>query len=151
MQIFNLMTRYDASSSIAIAKSAKKDSTSMKAIAIMTMVFLPGTFFAALFAVPSLQWDASPVIQSNHWVYWAFAVPSTLLVMAVWLWMSREELTATEVEKRPRKDRTPMETPQLEKKREFLRHRSPFELVAAVRKRALQNGAKAVGGTDVQV
>ena len=84
------MTRYDAASSIAIAKSAKKDSTSMKAIAIMTMVFLPGTFFAALFAVPSLRWDASPVIQPNHWVYWAFSIPSTLVVMLVWVCVSRE-------------------------------------------------------------
>ncbi|KAK5657235.1 hypothetical protein OQA88_3294 [Cercophora sp. LCS_1] len=65
--LFNLMTRYDVASSIAIAKLAKKDSTSMKAITTMTMVFLPGTFFAALFAIPSLQWDASPVIQSNFW------------------------------------------------------------------------------------
>ncbi len=87
------MTRYDAASSIAIAKSAKKDSTSMKAIAIMTMVFLPGTFFAALFAIPSLQWDASPVIQGSFWVYWAFSIPSTLVVFAVWVWMSREETT----------------------------------------------------------
>lgn len=30
----------------------------MKTVAIMTMGFLPDTFFAALFAVPSLQWNA---------------------------------------------------------------------------------------------
>lgn len=56
----------------------------MKTIAIMTMVFLPATFFAALFAVPSLQWDAPRVIQDRFWIYWAFTLPSTVTVFVVW-------------------------------------------------------------------
>lgn len=63
----------------------------MKAIAVMTMGFLPGTFLAALFALPTLQWDSSLVIQENFWVYWAFAIPSTVLVFGVWFWHSRRE------------------------------------------------------------
>ncbi|KAK0611092.1 hypothetical protein B0T14DRAFT_571015 [Immersiella caudata] len=86
--LFNLVARYDAASSIAIALSARKDSAYMKIIAIMTMVFLPATFLAALFAVPSLRWDSSPVIQDNFWVYWAFAIPATLLVFGFWTWLS---------------------------------------------------------------
>jgi predicted neutral ceramidase superfamily lipid hydrolase len=51
----------------------------------MTMAFLPATYFAALFAVPSLKWDQpGDVIQSNFWVYWAFTVPSTLVVFFLW-------------------------------------------------------------------
>jgi hypothetical protein len=61
-----------------------KDSRDMKAIAIMTMAFLPGTFVAALFAVPSLQWTDANVIQDNFWVYWVFAIPTTILVFVVW-------------------------------------------------------------------
>ncbi|KAK0648840.1 hypothetical protein B0T16DRAFT_389005 [Cercophora newfieldiana] len=86
--LFNLIARYDAASSMAIARSARRDSASMKVIAIMTMVFLPATFLAALFAVPSLRWDSSPVIQDNFWVYWAFAIPSTIAVFIFWLWLS---------------------------------------------------------------
>lgn len=58
----------------------------MKTIAVMTMAFLPGTFFAALFAVPSLKWEqpGPNVIQPKFWVYWAFTLPSTLLVFVVW-------------------------------------------------------------------
>jgi hypothetical protein len=56
----------------------------MKTVAIMTMAFLPATFFAALFAVPSLQWDRPGVIQDNFWVYWAFTVPATAIVFLVW-------------------------------------------------------------------
>ncbi|KAK4452122.1 hypothetical protein QBC34DRAFT_377619 [Podospora aff. communis PSN243] len=54
----------------------------------MTMVFLPGTFLATLFAIPSLRWDSDSVIQDNFWVYWAFAIPATLLVLVFWVWLS---------------------------------------------------------------
>lgn len=57
----------------------------MKTVAIMTMAFLPGTFFAALFAMPSLQWDEPDVIQSKFWVFWAFTLPVTVLVFCIWL------------------------------------------------------------------
>ena len=50
----------EALASIKLARAATNDSSSMKAIAIMTMAFLPGTFFAALFSVLSLRWDADP-------------------------------------------------------------------------------------------
>ncbi|ROV87634.1 hypothetical protein VMCG_10630 [Cytospora schulzeri] len=67
------------------AQAALDDSTSMKVVAIMTMAFLPATFFAALFALPSLDWSQSNVIQEKFWVYWAFVVPSTLAIFAMWL------------------------------------------------------------------
>lgn len=60
----------------------------MKTIAVMTMVFLPGTFLAALFAVPSLDWSGPKVITSNFWVYWAFTIPSTLVVLLDWTILS---------------------------------------------------------------
>lgn len=83
--MFNLITRGDAQVNIDLARSVKADGLSMKVIAIMAMVFLPGTFFAALFSVPSLQWDRVPVIQSNFWVYWVFTIPCTALIFCVWL------------------------------------------------------------------
>ncbi|KAH0543961.1 hypothetical protein FGG08_001728 [Glutinoglossum americanum] len=84
---FNLLSRGDAQANIDLAKAAKLDSTSMKTIAIMTMGFLPATFYAALFAVPSLHWDQPSVIGNRFAVYWAFTIPTTLLVFAVWLGM----------------------------------------------------------------
>lgn len=44
--VFNLVTQQDAASNIQLASSMKRDSTSMNAIAALTMVFLPGTFTA---------------------------------------------------------------------------------------------------------
>lgn len=67
------------------AQAALDDSTSMKVIAIMTMAFLPATFFAALFALPSLDWSQSNVIRGNFWIYWAFVVPTTLAIFVTWL------------------------------------------------------------------
>ncbi|KAI1171738.1 hypothetical protein F4777DRAFT_36093 [Nemania sp. FL0916] len=67
-----------------IAESTRKDSASMRIIAVMTMLFLPGTFFATLFAVPSLKWDEDPVITNRFWVYFAFTIPSTLFILGLY-------------------------------------------------------------------
>jgi Mg2+ and Co2+ transporter CorA len=83
-----------ASSSRQLAEATKQDSSTMKTIAVMTMAFLPATFFAALFAVPSLQWDKPRVIGSNFWIYLAFALPSTALVFLVWLLVMNWKLIA---------------------------------------------------------
>ena len=42
--VFNLVTQQDAANNIILAKGMKKDSSSMNGIALLTMVFLPGTF-----------------------------------------------------------------------------------------------------------
>ncbi|KXJ95801.1 hypothetical protein Micbo1qcDRAFT_157875, partial [Microdochium bolleyi] len=60
-----------------LAEASEKNSSAMKTIAVMTMLFLPGTFFAALWAVPSLKWNEPKVVQDDFWVYWAFTVPTT--------------------------------------------------------------------------
>lgn len=44
--IFHFNTQEDALNSIELASDMKKDSTSMTSIALLTMVFLPGTFIA---------------------------------------------------------------------------------------------------------
>ncbi|KAK6084533.1 hypothetical protein SCUP234_03322 [Seiridium cupressi] len=100
--LFTLLTHKDAETSIEqahasreLAEAAKRDSSAMKTIAVMTMAFLPATFFAALFAIPSLDWKSDTVIQGNHWIYWAFTAPATVLVFLIWLllnnrhWMTR--------------------------------------------------------------
>lgn len=54
-KIFNLLSREDTNTNTAIAIATKKDGSAMKTIAVMTMAFLPATFFAALFVIPLLQ------------------------------------------------------------------------------------------------
>ena len=73
-----------------IAEDSKRDSTSMKAIAAVTMCFLPGTFAASLFAMPIFRWDepsGNDVINHRIWVYWAVTIPLTALTVSLyWLW-----------------------------------------------------------------
>ncbi|KAI0470024.1 hypothetical protein GGR56DRAFT_154543 [Xylariaceae sp. FL0804] len=90
--LYALMTHEDAATGVELAESsrvlaeaAKRDSSSMKTVAIVTMAFLPGTFIAALFAIPSLNWNSSNVVTGHFWVYWAFTLPATALIFLVWL------------------------------------------------------------------
>jgi hypothetical protein len=93
-----LITHEDATLSIALSEDmqtvakktaelsekAVRDSSAMKTIAVMTMLFLPGTFFAAIFSMPLLKWDGSDIIQKQFWMYWAFTVPATMAVFVAW-------------------------------------------------------------------
>lgn len=93
--IFNFMAQRDnltnislANDSKRIAAASKRDSTAMKTISILTMLFLPGTYIAALFAIPVFNWDADPgtsVVNYRFWYYWATTVPLTALVLLSWL------------------------------------------------------------------
>ncbi|VUC31918.1 unnamed protein product [Clonostachys rosea] len=91
--LFTLLTHVDARAGISLASAAKRDSSSMKTVAIMTMAFLPATFFAALFAMPLLEWDGSHMIQKGFWVYWACTIPVTLLVFGLWLGITERKWT----------------------------------------------------------
>jgi hypothetical protein len=61
----------------------------MKTIAVMTMLFLPATFFAALFATPMLDWHGTPIIQPRFWIYWAFTLPCTIVVLVSWYFITK--------------------------------------------------------------
>lgn len=76
---------------VVIAEETKKDSMAMKTIAAVTMLFLPGTFTASLFAMPFFgttkgngQGDGFDV---SHWfwLYVIITVPLTVMVVLAWL------------------------------------------------------------------
>ena len=74
-----------ATASRSIAAAAKRDSTSMISLAILTATFLPGTFVATIFAIGvNLQQDHI-VVFPLFWLFWAFALPLTAIVMGVWI------------------------------------------------------------------
>ncbi|KAF3247957.1 hypothetical protein TWF192_006447 [Orbilia oligospora] len=99
--IYNLIAQRDSKVNIELAKdsrmlaiASKRDSSSMKTIAVLTIVFLPGTFVSALFAMPVLNWEAKSypeVTTDKFWVYWAVTLPMTLLVILTWIvWTKRQ-------------------------------------------------------------
>jgi Mg2+ and Co2+ transporter CorA len=68
-----------------IAIESKKDSSAMKTIAVLGMFFLPGTFVAAIFAMPMFDWDGNtPIIKPGFKYYWAVTAPLTLFVLLSW-------------------------------------------------------------------
>lgn len=80
---YNLVTQQDAANNIQIAHSMKQDSTSMNAIAALTMVFLPGTFAGTLVGAGVF---GGAITGAKAWWVWAgITVPLTVLVMICWL------------------------------------------------------------------
>ncbi|KAL3458231.1 hypothetical protein BJX64DRAFT_267048 [Aspergillus heterothallicus] len=71
------------------------DSTMMKTIAFVSMVYLPATFVSGLFGTNFFDFD-SPTgkwAHSHFWLYWAVAVPLTMITMGTWgAWHRRAAL-----------------------------------------------------------
>lgn len=79
--VYNLVTQQDASNNIQIAHSMKQDSTSMNAIAALTMIFLPGTFAGTVVGAGVF----GGAIRETVWLIWvAITVPLTVGVMICW-------------------------------------------------------------------
>lgn len=81
-----------------MAVASTRDSSSMKALAVITAIFLPGEFLASLFgstffdflaeddpqSTPSPDDDDDEVLSARFWLYWLIAIPLTLLILCVW-------------------------------------------------------------------
>ncbi|KAK0671005.1 hypothetical protein QBC41DRAFT_63488 [Cercophora samala] len=78
-----------------IARETRRDSSAMKSIALLTMVFLPGTAIATVMAPFTRISDEDDKLQlsAHFWVFWAVAGPVTLAVLAIWgIWIQRNEV-----------------------------------------------------------
>ncbi|KAI1673550.1 hypothetical protein Ptr902_00303 [Pyrenophora tritici-repentis] len=84
--VFNLVTQQDSATGTTIAREAKADGSSMRVIATLTMVFLPGTFMSSVFGMAMLD-------NARWWLFVALTVPLTLLVIAIWsIWQSYDSI-----------------------------------------------------------
>lgn len=77
------------------AAIAQRNSASMKAIAVVTVIFLPATFLATVFSMGIFNWQAgeaanNPTIVSKWlWLYFVLSVVLTVIVIAVWKIVSK--------------------------------------------------------------
>ncbi|KAK1624440.1 hypothetical protein BDP81DRAFT_109316 [Colletotrichum phormii] len=73
---------------VDIATATGRDSRQMRSIALVTMVFLPGTFFATLFSMTFFNWspgdNETSVVSSYIWIY--FLVTGVFTVSTLLLW-----------------------------------------------------------------
>ncbi|KAK3689367.1 hypothetical protein B0T22DRAFT_536304 [Podospora appendiculata] len=86
----NKINRSLAESSQRIAMDAQRDSSSMKSIAVLTMIFLPATYIATLFSTPGVVSTAPSQV-----LYWEITLPITavvLLAYVVWTYISTKKI-----------------------------------------------------------
>jgi Mg2+ and Co2+ transporter CorA len=100
-----------------IAFETRRDSAAMKTIAVLTIVFLPGTFVATILSMDMFQWqpdDGGPATVSRlFWVYWVITIPLTAIVLAGWLIWTRKSVGKLRRFGEGKVDRTQTESPTL--------------------------------------
>ncbi|KAF8862500.1 hypothetical protein BDZ45DRAFT_723050 [Acephala macrosclerotiorum] len=74
-----------------IALATGRDSRHMRSIALLTMVFLPGTFFASVFSMTFFNWTGSngnAEVSGYIWIYILVTVCFTLVTVGTWYYLS---------------------------------------------------------------
>ncbi|WQF76370.1 hypothetical protein CDEST_01384 [Colletotrichum destructivum] len=73
---------------VDIATATGRDSRQMRSIALLTMIFLPGTFFATLFSMTFFNWspddDSKSLVSGYIWIY--FLVTGVFTATTLFLW-----------------------------------------------------------------
>ncbi|KAI1811021.1 hypothetical protein GGS20DRAFT_564987 [Poronia punctata] len=99
--IYSKMAQEDNNLNARMAVASTRDSSSMKALAVITAIFLPGEYIGTLFGVSMFNWEKgtagdpaaskdaadglpSPTIMPSFWIYWAFTIPLTLVILSAW-------------------------------------------------------------------
>ncbi|KAJ4249058.1 hypothetical protein NW762_012390 [Fusarium torreyae] len=75
---------------VEIALATSQDSRHMRSIALVTMIFLPGTFFASIFSMGFFEWDGidgAVAVSRYFWIYVVLAVGFTVLTVGVWWYL----------------------------------------------------------------
>ncbi|KAI8627880.1 hypothetical protein F5Y19DRAFT_486500 [Xylariaceae sp. FL1651] len=93
---FNTVAQHDANTSVKIGLATQEDSDTMKSIAFVTLTFLPPTFVCAIFSMSFFDYspESGWTVSNQFWLYWAFAMPTTLLTALVWYWLRRTNTSA---------------------------------------------------------
>lgn len=93
---FNAAAQRDSKVQLQIGEEAKREASAMKAIAVVTMTFLPATFVSTIFGTNFFSFEpdgdagrSSFAVSSQFWIYWALSVPLTVATLALWFWWSR--------------------------------------------------------------
>jgi hypothetical protein len=77
------LSRKMAKQSQRMAIDMRRDSTSMKTIAIMTMFFLPATSYAAILSMPFFSQAPWMADADRAWLWVTLSIPSTIVAFAI--------------------------------------------------------------------
>lgn len=87
--VFNMVTQLDSATNLATSHRMSLDSSSMHAITIVTMVFLPGTFTATLFSSVAFRATDSGTMEITDWMWPLLSVSLALTISVVCTWRFR--------------------------------------------------------------
>ena len=79
--VFNLVTQQDAANNIEIAKDMRKDSSSMNGIALLTMIFLPGTFTSVSMLLDRLHLELTAL--HRQYLELDYSLPSLRITLSM--------------------------------------------------------------------
>lgn len=95
------LSRQIAKQSQKMAVDMRRDSTSMKTIAILTMFFLPATSFAAVLSMPFFAQDSWMGKGERAWLWVVLSVPSTMVAFGIfWFYVRKGDKEIQMDEKR---------------------------------------------------
>jgi hypothetical protein len=98
--LYNFIAQADNALNAQLAASAGRDSTSMKILAFISALFLPGSFVAAIFSMSMFDWQhgggagdsGNRVVSGRFWIFWVIAVPLTMITLLGWGFWWRLEM-----------------------------------------------------------
>ncbi|GJC89563.1 hypothetical protein ColLi_12401 [Colletotrichum liriopes] len=92
--VWNHIARKDSKTNTAIALQTKLESSQMRTIALLTMIYLPLSSVAAIFSMDMFNWEAiegESIVSKHIWLFAVLAVGLTLLTVAAWFLGTRRE------------------------------------------------------------
>lgn len=83
---FNKVSQEDSNVSVQIAHHTRTDSAAMRAIALVSMLFLPATFISAIFSTSFFSTTEQGIwrVSNKFWIYWLVSVLVTIATFAMW-------------------------------------------------------------------
>ncbi|KAL1851337.1 hypothetical protein Daus18300_012583 [Diaporthe australafricana] len=92
--IYSKMAQEDNNLNARMAVASSRDSSSMKALAVITAIFLPGEFMSSLFGMSIFDWQpggsddgsggGDSVVSWRFWIYWCITIPLTIGILVSW-------------------------------------------------------------------
>ena len=124
------MLQHDTQINLKTSASMQRDSESMKTIAAVTMVFLPGTFVATFFSMGFFHFgsgdDLYLTVAPQWWLYVAVTLPLTIAVLTFWRFRGLLETAVARIKKNIRDHRMIMDQTQI-----FEEAKDKYDLSAA--------------------
>ena len=76
-----------------VAVETRRDSTSMKTIASLTMIYLPSTFVATIFSTGFFDFDSNGTgslkVNVDIWKFLIVAAVLTMLTISIWIYLNK--------------------------------------------------------------